>query len=406
MPIARQENAPSFKRKAAAFLVPVAAVVAALCMVRSMNTITDDGEALAARLGKVSADQIALEAAEVADRHPADYFPHLVAAQAYASERPLRADKLVGFANRAMYLYPTEPPPHRLAALALRATGRMAQARIEYKLAYQLHDHSVLTEITRVFKKPEEMMDAVPDTPEALAELAGQLIAERRYDDAEAVAKASVDHFGEKPEAVLRLARIAMARGQPDEAWKLGARLSEIAPEKTDGLQMRVEALLSKNDADGAQALLEGEGLKRFPMDAGVLLSLARLRLGKGDAKGCREALKRLPASIDVGARVAAMMLEVSAAERDGQGAAALAKMRQVVAMRPGDAWTQWQYALLLERLDRLDQAAQEAAGAAGRAPSLRPEADKLKLRVAARKKELDEMRRWKDVEKDHQEQR
>ena len=394
----RTENAPSFRRSTAALLVPVVAALCVFSLIAARHSLSEDGAALAAKLGREKAEVVAAEATQMAVRHPADYFPHLVAAQAYAGERPLRADKLVGFANRAMYLNPTQTVPHRLAALALRATGRLSQARIEYKLAYELHDGTVLPEVTRVFQKPEEMAEAVPDTPEALGELSDQLIREHRYDLAEAVTRISVDHHGEKAPSLERLARIAGARGLPDEELKLGARLSELAPEQTKGLQIRVEAMMTKGELDGALALLEGEGLKRFPMDAGVILSLARLRLGRGDSKGCREAIKRLPAGMDASVRLAALALESSAAERDGQGTKALSLMRQAVAMRPEDPAWHWQHALLLERLGRLDQALREGALSAEKSEGYRGASEQLKERVAAKKKEMEEMQRWKEI--------
>ena len=179
----RQERASSFKRKAAVLLLPLVVAVAAFSWVRAGHSLKADGQALSAQVGQQDAQAIAAAAADMAERHPGDYFAHLVAAQAFAAERPLHADLLVGFANRAMYLNPSLPLPHRLAALALRATGRMSQARIEYKLAYQLGDATALSEVTRVFKRPEEMLDAVPgDRPEPAWALADQLIGERRYD--------------------------------------------------------------------------------------------------------------------------------------------------------------------------------------------------------------------------------
>ncbi len=396
----RQDGAPAFKRKAAVLLLPAVVALAAWGWLAAGRSLEADGAELSAMLGKAPAQEVAAAAARMAERHPGDYFAHLVAAQAYAAERPLHADKLVGFANRAMYLNPSLPLPHRLAALALRATGRLSQARIEYKLAYELGDKTALSEITRVFARPEEMLDALPsDEPEPGWALADQLMKERRYETADEVLAASQARWGERPETLKRQARVASARGKPDEVIRLGARLSELAPTRTDGLQLRVEGLMSKRDAPGALALLESEGLKRFPMDAGVLLSVARLRLSRGDTKGCREALKRLPAGMESSVRLAAIALESNAAERDGQGTKALALMRQAVAMRPEDAGWQWQYALLLERLGRWDQAAREASQAADRSPALRQQAEELKARVAAKQKELEELQRWKSLE-------
>jgi hypothetical protein len=138
-------------------------------------------------------------------------------------------------------------------------------------------------------------------------------------------------------------------------------------------------------------------------MDAGVILSLARLRLGRGDSKGCREAIKRLPAGMDASVRLAALALESSAAERDGQGTKALSLMRQAVAMRPEDPAWHWQHALLLERLGRLDQALREGALSAEKSEGYRGASEQLKERVAAKKKEMEEMQRWKEIEEKHE---
>lgn len=394
----KRERAPSLRLRTVAVAVPLAVALGVLGLLKARHSLSADGEALAAKIATEKADTVATLAVQMAERHPGDYFAHLAVARAYAVERPLRADKVIGFANRAMYLNSTLSLPHRLAALALRAIGHAAQARIEYALAFELHDTTVVPEIARVFKTPEEMADALPDRADALAALADELIQERRLDLAGAIARRSVERHGEQVIALQRLARIEAARGQFDEELKIGERLSAVAPERTLGVHVRVEALRGQGNLEGALRLVEGEGLKRFPLDTGIIFAVSRLRLERGDTKGCREVLDRLPADLDVNPRLEAVSLAAAAAEKEGQGTKALALMRQAVSLSGDSADWRWHFALMLERLGRLDEAGNEAAAVVEKAPRLRDEAEKLRARVAARARELEEVRRWKDV--------
>jgi Tfp pilus assembly protein PilF len=395
----RDERAPLLRRPAALGLSAAAALAAAAGLAFAGPTLEEDGKAVAALYPARPADEVAALAARAARRHPADYYPHLVAAQAYAAERPLRPDRLMGFAGRAMYLKPSEPAAHRLAALALRSVGRFAQARVEYRLALQGGDSGALQEITRVFRTAPELLDAVPDTETFLAALADQLLAEGKLEAAESVAGEAIARHGERAPALLRLAQVAQRRHDPDAAEQLGLRLDAAAPERPEGLQVRVHARLARGDRGGAIRLMEEEGLRRFGSDAGVSLTLAELKLAAGDTRGAREVLRRIPAGLEVGVRVHALSLEASAAEAEGQGSKAAHTMRTAVALQPDNAGLRYAYALLLERVGRLDQAVEEATSLAANAPALKAEAEKLKARAESRKKELEEIERWKRLQ-------
>ncbi len=397
--VSRHERAPVIGQRAALGLIAAAGAAAAASLALAGPMLEEDGKAVAALYRARPADEVAAAAVKAARRHPADYYPQLIAAQAYAAERPLRPDRIIGFAGRAMYLKPLEPASHRLAALALRSVGRHAQARVEYRLAFQQGDGSALQEVTRVYRTAPELMDAVPDTEASLAALADQLIAEGKLDLAQAVAEEAVARHGEQWPALVRQARIALARRDADLAERLGQRIDALSPERPDGLQVRLQARLSRGDRDGAVQLVEDEGLKRFGSDARMSLTLAELKLARGDTRGAREALKRVPAGLEVGVRIRALSLEAAAAEADGQGSKAAAAMRTAVSLQPDDAGLHYAYALLLERVGRLDQAVQEAISLSASAPSLRVQAEQLKVRAEARKKELQELERWKRLE-------
>ncbi len=197
----------------------------------------------------------------------------------------------------------------------------------------------------------------------------------------------------------MRQAWIALARKDADSAERFGERLDAASPERPDGLQVRIQARLLRADVGGAIRLMEEEGLKRFGADAGISLTLAELKLSKGDARGAREILKRIPAGLEVGLRVRALSLEAMASEAEGQGAKAAAAMRTAVSLQPDNASLRYGYAVMLERVGRYDQAVQEAISLAASAPAFKSEAEKLRTRAEARKKELEEMERWRRLE-------
>jgi Flp pilus assembly protein TadD len=397
--VSRQERPRALRAAQVLSLVPLAAAAAAASIAFARPTLEEDGQRVAQAYAKRPADEIAALAGQAARRHPADYYPHLVAAQAYAVERPLKAERVIAFANRAMYLNPSEAAPHRLAALALRATGRLAQARVEYRLALERGDFGALEEITRVFKSAPELLDAVPDQEAFLAALADQLIGQGRLALAEAVAREAVARHGEKVPSLARLSRIAQARREPDEVERLGRRIDELEPGRSEGLVVRLQARLLRGDTEAGIRLVEDEGLRRFGSDVGLALTLAELKLSRADTRGAREALKRIPVGLDLGVRVRALTIEAAAAEADGLGTKAAAAMRTAVNLQPENAGLRLNYALLLERIGRLDQAIQEAISLAASAPAMKEPAGTLRARAEARKKELEELERWKRLE-------
>ncbi|MGI5864153.1 MAG: O-antigen ligase family protein [Myxococcales bacterium] len=394
----RGETSRKVRRAHVLIALPVALVVAVPVFGYSLRSLESDGKALAGKIGAVAADELAGLAADLAARHPADYFAHLVVARAYANERPLRPERVVAWASRAMFLNAARPEPHRLAARALRAIGQERQARLEYRLAFERGDRDALKEVTRAFQKPEELLEAVPDEEATILALADALFGQSRIDEAQAVARASLERHGESLPAFQRLARAASARRQPDEVYRIGGKMTVLAPEKPTGLLTRVNALIMTNAFEAAIELLEREGLKRFPLDAEVVMTLARLELSRGNTKACREALKKLPPGIDVSMRVRALSMEASAAERDGQASKALGFMRTALAMRPDDAGLRWRYANLLERIGRFDLALREAEAAAAKSPGLKVELDHMRKRVEAKKFRLEEQKRWQQL--------
>ncbi len=385
-------------RRVALGATPAVAVVMVLALVRGTPSLAQDGDRLAAMVGKAPAEQVAAEAAQLAIRHPADYFPHLMAAQAFERERPLRADRMLPFAARAMYLRPAHPTAHHLAARALVSAGRREQARIEYRLSIAYGNHAAITEVARLYERPEALLSAVPETERDVGTLLDRLLQLKKPELAAATAELYIRDAGDRGPILERLGRIAAERKDAARLRELAERTERIAPDSPAWLRMRVQALLYGNKTDAALALLEKTASAQFPTDASLVLWLAELRLARNDTPGVRDALKKLPPSFDPEVRIRSLLLESSAFERDGQGARAVAMVRAAVGMRPGNEGLKWHLANLLERTGRLDEAHAEAAGLLG-STGLGEEAKALQARVTKKKQELEELQRWRDVE-------
>ncbi len=403
-----RDRAFSFPKRVVAIILPAAVLVTGFAFSHSLLSLEEEGKKLAQQFGNKKAASFEQEAKDIITRHPADYYLQLLVAQAFAEESPLRTDKLVEYANRAMFLKPMLAQPHRLAAMALRYKGWLTQAKIEYRLALQLGDFTVLPEITQVFANTSDMEEAVAppgipspelkeDTQAALLSLAAELIKQKRAEESEAVAHSALNRCGESLPTLQMLARIASMRKRPEELHHLGKRMSIIAPESPEGLHTRVRAAIMKSDLSGGLQLLEEEGLAKFPHERSVLVALASLRLRNKDTKGGREILHRL-ITTNTSQRLEVLSLEARAAEIDGQLTRAVTFLRTGVQLRPRNAGWRWRYAAMLERVGKLDQAWQEAEKVAEIAPVYAEPLTKLKARIAEKKQQLLERKLWNEV--------
>ena len=371
------------------------AVVTALALLAGRADLTSEGAALA-KLDAGGAAAVAEEAARIARRHPADYLPQLVAARAFAAERPLRADKLFGFANRAMYLNPAHPLPHRLAAQALLAIRKRSQAQLEYRLSWD-GEPALVQELARSFQTPADLLAALPDSENAVLMMMSTLEGLGRAVDAQQVGELSVARIGEREAVLSRLANLALARRDAAAADLLGERMTSVAKDRPAGVLARASARVVRGDLDDAIRLLETEGLTSYGRFPDVLLRLAELRLQKKDAKGTREALRRLSPGLDRGMRVRSLSLEAASYEQDGLSTKAAASIKTAMLVQPEDPSLRLRHAQLLEQTGRLDEALSEIEPLAAN-PSLKQQIGAMKDRIVARRKERSELEHWKDA--------
>jgi len=140
--------------------VAALATAAVLLLGASTTSIAEDHAALRGRDLKFEDLHDSLE------RHPLDYYGYALAAQAlYRNPDPRRGVRVL---NHALRLHPTHPGIHHMAARALRSSGQLDQAAIEFGAALRgtAISQPILEEIIRTLP-PKQAASAIPvDVPD------------------------------------------------------------------------------------------------------------------------------------------------------------------------------------------------------------------------------------------------
>jgi hypothetical protein len=378
--------------------LPVLAVGTALAAHAAKHSLAADGGDLSAKAGTLSADAFAGEVSRVAARHPSDYFPHLLGAQVYAAERPLRPARVVELANRAMFLNPTQALPHRHAAAALFAIGQRAQAQIEYRLAFRgWEDVDLITEVARSFHTAADLQSAIPDSEVAIIMLMAVLRGQHRFAEALAVGEGATARVGERLGVLEQFSFIARDQNDAARMEQVGKRMSERFPADPLGLFTQAQAFVIKGDRPAAIRLLDAEGVPRHRHHARLGLTLAQLHADTSNARQVRESLKLLPPALDAVTRVESLRLESVSHELEGQTSLAIGSVRAALWVRPSDVGMRLRCASLLESGGRFDEALAELDSLRGEVAAEKP-AEQIRERIAARKRELDQMTRLNEL--------
>lgn len=372
----------------------MAALAAAICAASFFGARADlrrDGQAL---LTAQSLNRQAVLA--VLDRHPADYFPRLVAAQqALAADRPGEA---LTWAGQAMYLYPALAAPHAVAARALEQMGAFAQAGTEWKLSMARGDFRAGERLAALFRlgrlTAADLTRFAPEAPAIALRLARQLFDADRAD----LAQVLLDHLDEAEgvRALDRLclrARIAARQRNPAALLALGEEIEAIeGTSGTRGILFQVQALVAQGQEAAARARL-ADSLHRQPR-APLAIRLAELELWRGDTDAARSALRQLPAAPSISERVRALVLEAAAARRDGAHAKALAPLRTAVNLKPADADLRLNLAEALVQAGRFDEALREIRRCRGQSAARAQRIEALEAQIAAQRARLDDAAR------------
>jgi tetratricopeptide (TPR) repeat protein len=282
----------------------------------SARTLDADYAAVSAAARAGAVDESMLRAA--IGRHPADDYLELVAAQSSLRSNPAQAMHHI---NRALRLHPANWQAHRLAARALLALRHPAQAALEYRLALATGMQLDVNELTRMLAG--HVVEAVPQTPPRLFELARSLYGGGHVTEADAAARRAVDLAEERTAALSMRVQLAM-EANATQILAPAARSLFAEADTAENYIMAARGLAGGGAPAEANQAIDA-GLKAHPGTAALLLAGAELRLAGGDLSGARAMLGRLGRASPTLAdrqRAEEILAQVSERAGDPEGAA------------------------------------------------------------------------------------
>ena len=206
--------------------------------------------------------------------HPADFLPHAVAGAALAAAH--RCPEAVPWLERAMLLDPTDATAHRIMGRCLWSAGQPALAGREYRLALAYGEPETLEEIIPRYPVLQELLQAVPDTPEDRFRLGLALLGSHRPEDAAEVFQHLLDEdFDER--TVLPLARARLASRDYGRALALARSVIETHPNR-EAYLLAYYSLIGLDEESSASQVLR-EGAQAFPGDPEILAVLVQLAI-------------------------------------------------------------------------------------------------------------------------------
>jgi tetratricopeptide (TPR) repeat protein len=332
------------------------------------------------------------------DRHPADSVLYGLLSRALAEAGPAGASESLAFANRALYLRPHNARAHRMAARALLTLGHRTQAFLEYRLAGEAGDATVLKEALPRARTLEELRALTPGTvPAAEVLLVAVLQQPGRQEEALAWLAWARERFEAEPEVVRlweREARLRLDRRELALAEAASAEVSRRLPDALGSHLLRAEVRWAAERREEAVQSLEALRV-RFPGEVQLAFTLARYQLAMGLTRRARETLQQAaPFLSDVGQREHLFRLEGESYKREGHLSRALEAWQGVVRLNPSaEAWLE--VARLHESLHQLDAAARAVReGSRLLPPERRAEADAWGARLEQAERERVEARR------------
>ncbi|AKQ69004.1 Malonyl CoA-acyl carrier protein transacylase [Myxococcus hansupus] len=381
-------------------LGPVLTAVALVALVPGRHRLGDaEAELVTWVTSGASAHEAHARGLELVDRHPADYLLYRLMASAHAARGREGAGEALALVNRALYLAPLDASSHRVAARALLALGRSGQAFLEYRLAHEAGDVSVLlSEALPQARTLASLTVLTPEVPATAVRLLDSLVnTPGRVELALDYAHWARAHFAGQPEVAAlwgREARLRIVQGNLEAAEAAWVEVERLAPDVLDTYLLRAEVLRAQGRRDEALQSLE-RLLARFPGNVALSFQLASQQLDAGLTRRARDTLQALaPFITDYAQRARLLSLEASCLEREGLLSRALERRQTAARLVPGaDAY--FAVARTQETLRRYDAAARSVHEGMRHLPaSARTEARAWAARLEAAERERVESRR------------
>jgi tetratricopeptide (TPR) repeat protein len=252
------------------------------------------GAALAThvREAKVSLAAVVAEGERQRAEHPAeDFIDAVVAEQLARAGRP----EAMRWLNAAIYLNPSNPANHLLAAEVLARAGHKAQALLEYRLAVGVaaDRRAVWERVVARYPALADLRAATPADVAAQLDLGAWLADPRhRVADADAVYRAALEENPDNLELARRLVGTAVARGDVAEAAR-GATELLARDQSRESRSVAVRALVAAGRPEAAARSLDAAG-GRDRNAYELELAVAEGYLGAGQLDAARSRLDRL----------------------------------------------------------------------------------------------------------------
>jgi tetratricopeptide (TPR) repeat protein len=261
---------------------------ALVLVVALMAAFTPRAEAMAMDLRRELRDpQHALSEllprAEAARRaHPADFYLHAIVAERLAREHHPLA---MAWLNDAMFLNPSHPAPHLLAAELLAAAGHRSQALLEFKLAAVTAPTpmQVWDRVAQHYPDLSSLLATTTEDPKALVQLAGWLLRHKREQDATSVYERALTLSPHELVVLQELTRLALARRDAAAARRFLDLLLRL--DQTVGSRlMAAKTSILEGDLDRAARELDDLGdQSQHRFDVEMELVVAYAKAGKRD---------------------------------------------------------------------------------------------------------------------------
>jgi Tfp pilus assembly protein PilF len=359
----------------------------------SGHSLAADGAALAALRDDPAA--VEKKAAEIAALHPADYYTQLVPALSLEAPGVASPVRTFPWVNRAMYLNPSAPWPHRLAARCLRQFGRPAQARLEYRLAFPASDKAnIADEIVDVFSEPTDLLDAVPDDVESVAWVLQSLANKGKYQVREKTGLLFVAARGDSDVILAMVANSARALRRPADALRFTERALSVNARSVPAAMERAYAFEDLGRRDDAVQAFE-TALLLQPTNSGLLLAASAYCLGVGRAARALELSEQLlHVAPDFTWRARALAAEGGAYLAEGKVNRAVESYRAAIQAAPELEELRWSQVQALEQAGRLRDALAAVNGLAAVASSASSaQIETVRQRISNRLEEQDRAR-------------
>ncbi len=215
------------------------------------------------------------------DHHPSDYFPELVLARAYLRGISPNIKKAIHWLSVSMFLNPTEPQVHRMAARALFLAGVTKQAVIEYRLAAK-YDPTLLSttskEVLALSGDTDLVIEATPKNESSLLMISNIMRRKGKKKAAMKAARMAFEKNSSSLKALDLLSSLAFDAGNFKEAQDFAHQAVNVDPQHDFGWIMQARIFSRQGNLKKSEEVLK-QGWSHIPDSTNIAYKMVDLYL-------------------------------------------------------------------------------------------------------------------------------